>query len=235
MERSTAGRRLVEDRAEREDVGALIDDLALRLLGRHVGSRTQHHALAGQRCHLGGHLGRQVPGRRLRVRRQFGETEVEHLEPAVARQHDVRRLEIAMYHALFVRHGERFGDRQGDIERLRQREAAGRHGAVEAFTFDQLHGDERRVALALDRVDGDDVGMVECRDRLGLALKALQALRVGSHLRGQHLEGHVTLQVEILGPIDLPHAAFTQLGGDLEVGKCLADQDGSILLPGRIV
>ena len=44
LERPLAGQHLVQDDAERPDVGASIDGLALRLLGRHVGGRAEDHA-----------------------------------------------------------------------------------------------------------------------------------------------------------------------------------------------
>ena len=49
-ERRLAGEDLAEDRAQREDVGPLVDpvDLAARLLGGHVGRRAHHRAGARQ-------------------------------------------------------------------------------------------------------------------------------------------------------------------------------------------
>ena len=48
-----AGQHLVEDRAEREDVGARVSDRAFQLLGRHVLERPEDRALLGQRPRFG--------------------------------------------------------------------------------------------------------------------------------------------------------------------------------------
>ena len=52
VERPTARQHLVEDDAQREDIGACVDAFALRLLGRHVGRSP--HRLAGTRRRLVG-------------------------------------------------------------------------------------------------------------------------------------------------------------------------------------
>ena len=57
-----------------------------------------------------------VAGPRLR------QAEVEHLDLAVARELDVRRLQVAVDDALVVGLLERFGDLLGDLERLVDRD-----------------------------------------------------------------------------------------------------------------
>ena len=77
-ERGAAGEHLVEHAAERPDVGALVDGLAARLLGTHVGGRAEDHALA----RAGDRDGRRV--REIRTgavaRRRLRQAEVEHLD-----------------------------------------------------------------------------------------------------------------------------------------------------------
>ena len=62
--------------------------------------------------------------------------------------------------------------------------------------------------------------MIERRENFRFALEAGEALGIGGHGLGQHLDRHVATQLRVFGPIHLPHAAFTQLVCDLEVGKC---------------
>lgn len=71
--------------------------------------------------------------------------------------------------------------------------------------------------------------MIEGGDRSSLALKPLEAIRIGSQLFGQHLESHIAPQLGVFGPINFAHAAFTQLGSDLEMGEGGADQGLEIL------
>ena len=48
---------------------------------------------------------------------------------------------------------------------------------VERLALDELHGQEVDAVGFLDRVDGDDAGVVERGERLRLALEALEPLR----------------------------------------------------------
>ena len=91
-----AGGHLVEHDAEREQVGARIDILAARLLGRHVGDGADVVPTTLVKCsaraRLGG--GAALVGRALG--RQLGQAEVEHLHLAAAGDEDVGRLDVAM-------------------------------------------------------------------------------------------------------------------------------------------
>ena len=58
-----------------------------------------------------------------------------------------------------------------------------------------------------DLVDRDDVGMVEGRRRLRLALEAADALLVPHQLGRQNLERDAPLERLILRQVDLAHAA----------------------------
>ncbi len=82
-----AGRHLVEDDAEREDVRALIDRLPFRLLRRHVGDGADDPPVAGERAR--GHAGL---GDQAGIFLQLCQPEVEHLHAAVAGDHHVGRL-----------------------------------------------------------------------------------------------------------------------------------------------
>ncbi len=63
----------------------------------------------------------------------------------------------------------------------------------------------------------DDVGVIECSQRLRLALEPLKTLLRARKLGWQDLQGYLTLELRVLGTIDLSHAAFAELSGDLEV------------------
>ena len=61
--------------------------------------------------------------------------------------------------------------------------------------------------------------MVETCQHLGFALEAGEALGVGGYRLGQDLDRDFAAQLGVFSAIDLTHAAFAELGGDLEVRK----------------
>jgi hypothetical protein len=69
--------------------------------------------------------------------------------------------------------------------------------------------------------------MIQRGQDLGFALEAGEALGVGGHGLRQNLDRHLAAELRVFGAIDLPHAAFTKLGGDLEVRERGADH-GSV-------
>ena len=71
--------------------------------------------------------------------------------------------------------------------------------------------------------------MIQGGQNLGFALEAREALGIGGDGLGQHLDRHLAAELRVLGPIDLPHTAFAQLGGDPEMRQRLADQTVDIL------
>ena len=137
----------------------------------------------------------------------FGQAEVEHLDAAFARDHDVGGLQVAMNDALIMGGGERVAECAGDIDDLLDREPAVGDHAVEWQTFDQLHGQEVNAVAFFDRIDGDDVRMVELCERLCLAPKAAETLGILRHFGGQYFKSHVAAKLGVGGAIHLAHAA----------------------------
>ena len=93
------GEHLVHDHAERVDVGALVDGLPRRLLGRHVVRRAEDHPGLGELA---------------RAAADLGHAEVEHLHEArvvpLLDDEDVVRLQVAVDDAARVGRVERGGD-----------------------------------------------------------------------------------------------------------------------------
>jgi hypothetical protein len=220
LKRSRSGRHLVEDDAEREDIRSMIDYPALDLLGRHVGHGSEDRTLLSQRHRPNLGLGAIVA---LVERGEFGEAEVEHLDPSVGGEHHVGGFQVPVGDAACMSSGKGVGERDGDVEELLQAHPDLGDPALQALAVDQLHGDEARAAGFLDRVDRDDVGVVERRYRLGLALEAPQPVGVVRHIGWQDLECNAPPQSLVLGGVDRTHAAFTQLAENSVVRECLAD------------
>ncbi len=65
--------------------------------------------------------------------------------------------------------------------------------------------------------------MIQRRQRPGLPLQALQSLGILGQLGRKHLDGHLALELGVVGEVHLSHPALPQLGGDLEVGQRGAD------------
>ena len=73
-------------------------------------------------------------------------------------------------------------------------------------------------------VHTDDVGMRKLRQRLGLALEALEELRRGLVALQNNLEGHMAFQARVEGFINRRHAARAELRDDLVAVDHLPDQ-----------
>ena len=83
-----------------------------------------------------------------------------------------------MDHAGFVRGLDPLGDLPADVERLVQREGATLQPRRQVFAGHELHRHEARVAHLINPEDLCDVGVVQRRERLRLALEPTQPLVV---------------------------------------------------------
>ena len=117
--------------------------------------------------------------------------------------------------------GEGLGDRHGNRQELGKLEAARGNQAVERRALDQLHGEERLAVDFLDRVNRDDVGVVQRGDRAGFAREPLPVLGVVSL---EDFERDVPLEARVAGPVDLAHAPDAEQGNDFVGAKALAWQ-----------
>jgi hypothetical protein len=139
VDRQATRQQLVADHAERVHVRARIDPLRipLDLLRAHVRDRPEDLARARER--------RPRPQV---LRRRARDAEVEHLRRPVLVDEDVRRLQVAVDHALLVRvvHGAAHLREQLDAARRAQ---PGRVGVLrERPAEDELHREERLRARA---------------------------------------------------------------------------------------
>ena len=207
---------VVEHRAERVDVGPLVDRLAPRLLRRHVGRRAEHRAhdrvvSAAPGGHGGGRLvvGR---GRRPQV---FRQAPVHDHGLAEGAHQDVGRLEVAVDDVLAVRVGHGLGHGQEVRQQGEPAREAAFRGAderVERAAGDELHGVEGHAVRPSARlVDGDDRRVLEpCRDE-GLPHEA-SSVRGGRGL--ELLQGDRAAQPPVARRQDAAHAAPRELALD---------------------
>jgi len=144
--------------------------------------------------------------------------------PVEQADHHVPGLEIAVRDATLMRGTHRVGERDRIRKDPIDRQSAWRNDRLEGSPFDQLQGQERNASRFFDRINGDDVGMIQGSDSMRLALESFTAVRVHRQLARQHLESHATSESRVLGGVDLAHAALTEGFGDVVVTDAGSDQ-----------
>ena len=207
MKGGAPGERAVGEDAQREDVGAVVDRLAARLLGRHVAGRADGHLL-GQRA------ARIADARH---------AEVQHLPQAPTSDFDgaqVLRLEIAVHDAGRVGDHQRFGDLGDQIDGVPCRQTSVlAQVPAEVVPVQPLHDEIRRAVDGLAAVeDLDDGRRVKRAAQLRFPLESLHLHRfVTDDEWVQHLECDV-LAAAVLGGVDLAHGAASDHLAD-EIGS----------------
>ena len=132
-------------------------------------ARTSQDRGAGDRRRLG--CPRRVDAV-CRAIERFRQTEVEHLDRAVLSDLDVRRLQIAMDHALFVGGLEGIGNLLRDRQRFIKRNRPSGNSISEGWPVDQFH-DERAYAVRFFHTkDVGDIRMIQRSQRLGFSFEA---------------------------------------------------------------
>ena len=110
-----------------------------------------------------------------------------------------------------VRERQRIADIGDDGELLRQRQRLARaHPHVEGLPLDVLHRDVRLAAVFAEVEDRDDVAVGQPASRASLAEEPLALLGLIHQLRGDHLDGHRSLDLRIEGAIDDAHPALPE-------------------------
>ena len=202
-ERARARQQLVHHGAERIEVRAVGELEALHLLGRHVGRAARD----------------AFDARDVRVRHQR-DAEVDDAHVAVVREHDVRRLDVAMDHAARMRVVQRLGafvDDLDDVVDAQQvvRAAIGRERARAMHVL----GDDVAVAVLFARVvDGKDVRMLQHPDEMRFGEEHLardaRAVLVAARVHVVDLDRDVAPVVRIVREVDDAGAAAADFVDD---------------------
>ncbi len=207
--RRTPRQRLVQDAAERVDVRARIDVLAFRLLGGHV-----------FRCADGGAgLGEAARAKHLRD----AEVRQQHVPRTLCVDQHVGRLDVTMHDAAQVGVVKRVRH----LDHRRDRFAGGQRPAqllAECAAEHALHDEVDNVVVFAAVKDGDDVGVIELRDGLHLALEALDKAHAVVAVVGNDLDGDITLHLSIAATIDTRRAATADFFENRVLAELAPDQ-----------
>ena len=152
-ERMPAGRHLVKDDAEGEDVRLLARAEIDELFGRHIGDRATG-------------LGRAAGWPRVSSRHRpgsltLGQAEVEDLDQPTFGDHDVGGLQISMQDTQAVRCRQTVGDLDADRQNQIGAHRPPSDQFLEVLARDVLHGDERPSLILAHFIDRADVGVLD--------------------------------------------------------------------------
>ena len=158
-------------------------------------------------------------GLRLEEARQ---PEVQDLDPAVGGDEEVLGLEVAVDDAPFVGGGEAAGNLKRMIEDPGERQRSALEHRPQGLAFEQLGDQVRRLAVMPELMDGQDVGVVQRGRGTGLALEAVQPIRIARERSGEHLDGDLAAEARVASAVDLAHAACAERRHNLERAEAIS-------------
>ena len=154
-ERVASREHFIQQNAERENIRSAICWLPADVLRGHVSWSPTKDVLSGRNFSRG----LVVDGVVLRQARR--QAEVHDFRVAVLGEHHVRRLEIAVNDAPFVRGVERLGDLFRNAQRLADPKRPAPQPSLERLPVDVLHGDARPAVERGDFVNRTDEWVIE--------------------------------------------------------------------------
>ena len=220
-ERPLAGDGFEEADAEGPDVRSPVDRSALQLLRAHECRGAHQATLAGEVALDRG----EVAHDRLH---RLGESEVEDLDPAVGRDLDVRRLQVAVDEPFFVRRPEPLGDLDEECGGLVSRHRSAPDAIGQRVPFHQLHHERAAAVLGLaeEAVQRRYVGMIQRRQSFRFALEPLEPVRVAREAVRQSLDRDLAPEARVARAVDNAHATSAEGGEDLEFADAIARLEG---------
>jgi hypothetical protein len=193
--RAAAGEDLEQDEAQRVDVGPDGRRLAGELLGCHVLRRASDR-------------GAGVGARRR-------DAEVGDPDVAVAVDHHVGRLQIAVQYAALVRGGRARAELPRQLDGLVVRNAPdAAEQRREVLAVDVLHREKAAAVGVAQVVQPADVLVRHLARDAQLVVKLREPAVVGRHALREELQGDRLIEREIVGAIHFTHAAASEQGDE---------------------
>ena len=212
LQREDPSQHLIHHHAERIDIGAPIDSLAVRasrLFRRHVRRSANDHPCSSKR-----HAG-SVGIRPL----DFGNSEIENLGNLLAvrdNQHNVVRFDVAMNQPELmccIQSGSSlFNDRASSCDRQRAR---GSHEALQALPLDILHDNKRAAVFRFVKVlNLYSIYVAQLASDDGFAAEPFDETGIIRQVRRHHLQRAGFVEVHVHRFINCAHAAFADFCHD---------------------
>src|SRR5262249_9445297 len=126
-----------------------------------------------------------------------------------------------------VGHVEGVRDLHGIIENLLDGDGLAFDAMLQSDAVEKLHDNERVALVFADVVNCADIGMIEGGGGAGFSAKAFESLGIGREILREKFESYAAAKALVLGFIDDPHAAATQLLENLVMRDGLAKQQGA--------
>jgi hypothetical protein len=198
---------LVQDDAERKQIGPGIGGLAEDLFGRHV-DRARIARGGVQELRRRGHA------------LVHGHHEIGNFDLTAPRDENVPRFDVAVDDALRV--GVSQGPRhvRGDRKRRRQRQAADLlPDVLERETIDVFEHQPHTLAATREVVDLDDIRVVELREQPGLAFEGRRKGRRRQNARAERLDENRAPERLLDRVVEVVYGAGMQLPQHLATGE----------------
>ncbi len=222
-ERMRAGQGFVQQQPERVDVGGGRDGFAAQLFGGGIGRRQRAAVVAGQ-------------GARGVGFEQLGDAVVEQLGDVAASDHQVGRLDVAVYEQAAMGVGHRVAHLQEQREARGGRRLRAREVGVPGLAVDVLEGEKgNALGIGAGIDEAHDVGVVERGEDVALVLQAAPRLRRQASA-DDALDRHGLRVVAIaVRPVHDPGTALADPGVDHEPAHSRARRQGVDHIVGQTI